>query len=329
MLTEVKNNYKSILKYFDFDESISTAEYNKQKLIEMAKNGEAKPNWKTKLGQKLSNYTSKSSVCYDPIFIKELKKIRSDWIANKSENFYKKKQKLILLAKNGKNKPKERTKLGSAFATYTRKSSLVFDRKLTSILKNIRPDWFIKKSDVIKKELIKIAKSGKHRPNQKTKLGSSLSGLLYNNLKFSKLIKKLRPDWFVTQTQIANQMKQQLLNLAKNGKNKPSQKTKLGTLFSNCKNKKSYSYDPDFINEIKKIRPDWLVRSSFTNRQKLITMAKNGENRPSRRKTKIGALLLNYTSKSCASYDADFDKTIRKLRPDWFDLALLRNNNAH
>ena len=49
-------------------------------------------------------------------------------------------------------------------------------------------------------------------------------------------------------------------------------------------------------------------------------MAKNGEDRPTRRGTKIGTSLTSYTTKSSLAYDPVFDKTIRTLRPDWFKI---------
>lgn len=60
-----------------------------------------------------------------------------------------------------------------------------------------------------------------------------------------------------------------------------------------------------------------LPKSSILNRQKLIKMANNGEDRP-HRKTKLGKFLDNYTCKSSGSYCPKFDATIRRLAPNWF-----------
>jgi hypothetical protein len=49
----------------------------------------------------------------------------------------------------------------------------------------------------------------------------------------------------------------------------------------------------------------------------LIQIARNGEARPSQ-KIKEGITLSRYTNKLRSSYCEKFDKTIRKLRPDWF-----------
>jgi hypothetical protein len=110
MLTEVKNNYKSILKHFDFDESISSADYRKQKLIEMAKRGEPRPSQqKTKEGHYLSSYTIKSSSSYCPEFDKTIRKIRPDWFVKSSDEG---RQKLIEIAKRGEPRPNYKTKIG-------------------------------------------------------------------------------------------------------------------------------------------------------------------------------------------------------------------------
>jgi hypothetical protein len=54
MLTEVKNNYKSILKYFDFNESISSVDYKKQKLVEMAIKKKPRPSKRIKYGMSVN-----------------------------------------------------------------------------------------------------------------------------------------------------------------------------------------------------------------------------------------------------------------------------------
>jgi molybdenum-dependent DNA-binding transcriptional regulator ModE len=272
MLTEVKNNYNSILKHFDFDESVSSVNYKKQKLIDMANSGKAKPTTKTKLGKLLSNYTNKASPTYDAKFDKTIRKLAPNWFISTSQIM---KDNLIEMAINKKPKPSRKTKMGRALSEYTKKSSRCFDSDFDKTIRKIAPNWFISKSQITKDKLVEMAKNGEPRPSQKTKLGRALSEYTKKSSRcfdanFYKTINKLRPDWFVSQKQIANQKKKQL-----------------------------------------------------------IEMAKNGDKRPAYEKTKLGKALSNYTRKLSKAYDPIFDKTIRKLRPDWFDLALLRNNNAH
>ena len=142
MLTEVKNNYKSVLKYFDFDESISSVDYKKQKLVEMAKSGEDRPPYKSKLGQALSSYTLNSSKCYCPNFDKVIRKEVPSWFVSQEEKANQVKQKLIEIAKNEKPRPSQKTKLGRDLARATAKSHESYDSNFAKIIKELRPDWF-------------------------------------------------------------------------------------------------------------------------------------------------------------------------------------------
>lgn len=143
MLTEVKNNYKSILKHFVFNKSMSSADYKKKKLIEMAKNGEDRPSQKTKIGRSLSEYTKKSSRCFDANFYETISRIRPDWFVSQTELASQKKKTLIQMAKNGEDRPShDRTRIGQALSNYTRKSSHVYDPVFDKLIRKLRPDWF-------------------------------------------------------------------------------------------------------------------------------------------------------------------------------------------
>jgi hypothetical protein len=113
-------------------------------------------------------------------------------------------------------------------------------------------------------------------------------------------------------------MKQKLIAMAKSGAKKPHyKKTKEGIGLGNYTGKLSLVYDPVFDKTIKKLRPDWFVSTAKTMRKRLIAIAKSGAKKP-QDKTKEGRALRHYTSKSSGSYCPEFDKTIKKLRPDWF-----------
>jgi len=51
----------------------------KEELFMVAKTGEKKPHYKTKLGSALKNYLTKSSSSYDPAFDAKIRKLRPDW----------------------------------------------------------------------------------------------------------------------------------------------------------------------------------------------------------------------------------------------------------
>jgi hypothetical protein len=115
--------------------------------------------------------------------------------------------------------------------------------------------------------------------------------------------------------------KQTLEEMAGNGEPRPSQKTKIGKFLSDYTKPSSMMYDAKFHRKMKKLRPDWFWSQTEVAGQKkkeLLRMARNGEKRPGYEKTKLGQALSNYTRKKSPAYDAVFDKTIRKLRPDWF-----------
>jgi hypothetical protein len=200
MLTEVKNNYKSILKHFDFDESVSSSEYKKQKLIEMAENKEeARPSQKTKLGRSLARYTTLSHDCYDSNFAKIIKELRPDWFRFNESN--KNKQKLIIIAKNNGDRPNHNTKLGKYLISYISQSRNTYDEHFTEIIKDIRPEWFVSSTNYIKQTLIGMANNGESKPcYKKTRLGINLynyttKGKMFD-INFNNTIRSLRPDWF-------------------------------------------------------------------------------------------------------------------------------------
>lgn len=114
-----------------------------------------------------------------------------------------------------------------------------------------------------KQNLIDMANNGEPRPSQKTKEGRALSEYTKISsrcfdINFYKKIGSIRPDWFVSQTETANQKKQELIRMAKNGEPRPSyEKTRIGQALSNYTRKSSYVYDAEFDILIRELRPDW------------------------------------------------------------------------
>jgi hypothetical protein len=319
MLTEIKNNYKSILKHFDFDESISSVNYKKQKLIEMANNRESRPHSrKTKEGRALRSYTNKSSDCYCEKFYKTIYKLRPDWFESTSQIM---KQKLIQMAKNKEDRPKQNTKEGRALRSYTNKSSDCYCEKFDKIIRSLPIFWFASKSYFVKQKLIQMAKNKEDRPKRNTKEGRALNNYIFKSSsaycpEFDKTIHKLRPDWFMKSS---DKKKQLLIDMANSGAKRPnSKKTKEGWALSSYTNKSSDYYCEKFDKTIRKLRPDWFESTSQIMKQKLINMAKRDEPRPNCLKTKEGRALTKYINKSQSTYCPKFDKTIRKLAPSWF-----------
>jgi hypothetical protein len=316
MITKTRARNSDLSDFFGLDKLPKSSDIMKQKLIAMAKSGEPYPNHKTKEAKCLYNYTNKFSGSYCPNFDKTIRKSRPDWFESTSQIM---RQKLIKMAKRGAKRPHCKTKEGQALCGYTCKFSSSYNKKFDKTIRKFGSDWFISTSEIMKQKLIKMAKNGVKRPSRKTKEGRSLCS--YTNKsssaycpEFDKLIHKLRPDWFISTSEI---MKQKLIKMAKSGLKRPYHKTKEAKCLVSYTNKSSSAYCPEFDKLIHKLRPDWFVSTAEIMKQKLIAMAKSGLKRPYH-KTKEARALVDYTNKSRRSYCPKFDKTIRKLAPSWF-----------
>ena len=122
-------------------------------------------------------------------------------------------------------------------------------------------------SNLRKQQLIQLAKSKQPRPSsRKHPLGCSFNNYINTNSQtfdpfFTKQIKELAPHWFVPRSTIANQKKQQLIQLAKSKQPRPnSRKHPLGCLFNSYINPTHGSYDPKFTKQIKELAPHWFKK---------------------------------------------------------------------
>jgi superfamily II DNA or RNA helicase/chorismate mutase len=330
------DNFANKIKKLQPDWFENSANKKKEELLNMARNGNERPMAKKcSLARVLCFYTNKNNACYDPIFDKEIRKLRPDWFISQSDKVKEKKIKLLKMAKEGKNRPNQKNNpLGYVFSDYIKKNKKggssydpVFDKEI----RKLRPDWFITQTEVAKQkkeELLKMAKIGKSKPHYKNHLlvhvfnaYTNKSSSSYDPV-FDKEIRKLRPDWFFTPAEKANENKKKIIRIAKNGKSKPHYKThNLGSFLYQYTNKSSSSYDPVFDKEIRKLRPDWFITQTEVAKQKkeeLLKMAKNGKDKPDGKNEVQRRNISNYTNKNNVCYDPVFDKEIRKLRPDWF-----------
>jgi hypothetical protein len=258
MITKIKTKSSDLAELFSFKKLLMPSHITKQKLIYIAKSGAKRPSRKTKEGRCLSGYTIKSSNSYCPKFDKLIRKLRPDWFESTSIIM---KQKLVDIAKSSAKRPHYKTKEGWSLSRYTIKSSGTYCPKFDKLIRKLRPDWFEPRSQIMKRKLVDIAKSGTKRPSRKTKEGRALSSYTIKSsnsycLKSYKLIRKLRPDWFESTSII---MKQKLIAIAKSGAKRPIRKTKEGKALSNYTIKSSSSYCPKFDKLIHKLRPDWFI----------------------------------------------------------------------
>ncbi len=315
---------KAIDGWDEFAKEAPSSSRKKRELLALAKRGEPRPVIrKHPLGSALCCYTNKRQKLYDPKFDKEVRKLAPSWfIKTADEN----KKQLIAMAKIGKSRPgKWKHPLGSALSCYANKHHKLYDPKFDKQIRKLAPQWFVKTSDKHKQQLIAMAKGGEPRPVQnKHPLGSALCR--YTNKKkptydpkFDKKIRRLTPSWFV---HTLSENKKQITAMAKRGEPRPGEKKHpLGSALSCYTNKKKPTYDPKFDKEIRKLAPQWFVKTSLENKKQLIAMAKGGEPRPVQNKHPLGSALYCYTNKNRNTYDAKFDKEIRQLTPNWFKKA--------
>jgi hypothetical protein len=238
-----------------------------------------------------------------------------------------KKRQLLDMARRGEPRPKQKTTIGTAFGSYTRKKSPVHDPDFTKEIRGTAPSWFFSPTEKVarnKRLLLEMARRGDPRPSQKNPLGSSLNryanggGRCYDPA-FAKNIRRIAPHWFFSRSDVANRKKTQLLLMAQRKEKRPSTHP-IGKRLTDYTNKQSRSYDPDFTKKIKALAPEWFVPKSERVEQmkrKLLEMAGRGMQKPARGSRLVG-LLYRSTNKKSDCHDPDFASKIRRLAPNWF-----------
>ena len=326
MLHKVKNARREILRGLpELMALLSPSARKKQLLLEMASKRQPRPHWKSALGGALRNYTSKSTITYDADFTRKITRLAPQWFLSRVE---KSKKKLLEMAARGDDKPKiKEHPMGGVLQNYTSESSSYYDPEFTKKIKKLAPHWLLRTADQNKKMLLEMAKKRRPRPAWKHPLGKVLPSYISKMSKiydpdFTRKIRKFAPEWIlVPKTEVANQKKARLLDMAKKGAPKLGHDHPLVRALSNYTSKKSSTYDSDFDKKIRKIAPHWFVFKSHVARQRkqnLLNIAKKGGPRPSQKTHPLGRALSNYTQKNSDSYDAEFTKKIRKIAPHWF-----------
>jgi len=186
-----------------------------------------------------------------------------------------------------------------------------------------------------KQKLLAMAKNREKRPDQRThKLGQVLRAYTCKGTKcfdpiFNKKIRKIAPQWFVSQSDVANQKKQKLLAMARKRELRPhNKKHSLGRVLSFYTSKNNECYDPVFDKQIRKLAPHWFVSKSDitkSNKKKLLLMAKNKNGKPVIGKHPLAAVFHCYTNPNHVRYDDEFRKQIHAIAPYWlitqYDIA--------
>lgn len=320
-----------------------SAEEMKEKLLELARLNQKRPHsHKTKMGQWLCRFTCRAYENFDAKFNVEIRKLAPTWFCKKGKNS----KKLLELARKKRPKPtKKNLLLYNALHNYTSPSSQAYDVKLDRELRALSPHWFMTLEDrrryfeavrvEKKKEILDLARSTeKHLKEINKKLARTLQYATLKSSKhydagFDRMIRELKPEWFAKKTsRSAALKKEKLIELANSGASRPTCRHELGRFLTYYTAKSTHSYDLDFDQKIRKLRPDWFSVIETARREKkdlLLELAKRGESRPQLKVHPLGFALNSFTNKQKKSYDREFDKEIRKLAPDWFlNIAALK-----
>jgi len=243
----------------------SSSDIKKTQLLEMARNGDKRPSQRTyPLGTALGSYTIKGSEIFDEDFTKQIKEIAPDWFVSRSNTANTKKAQLLEIARNGEPRPHQtKHSLGRSLCSYTTKGRAIFDEDFTKQIKEIAPHWFENTANTKKAQLLEMARNGDKKPHRETVPGTALHSYTTKGRDtfdedFTKELKEIAPDWFVSRSNTANTKKAQLLEIARNGEPRPHQtKHSLGTALGSYTIKGSEIFDEDFTKQIKEIAPHW------------------------------------------------------------------------
>ena len=112
---------------------------------------------------------------------------------------------IMALVESGAPRPVENARLHRYINEVGNMNSGSYDFNFSRKLKKLRPDWFEKKKPTFtpgRLEILEIAKSGAEKPSTSTAIGKRLSGYLNSSKldydgNFDRLIRELRPDWFI------------------------------------------------------------------------------------------------------------------------------------
>lgn len=175
-----------------------------------------------------------------------------------------------------------------------------------------------------KKLLMEMAKGGFKRPSKSHPLGQFLCAYTNQNRNsyddsFTQSLMSIRRDWL----EKISWKKEEIIKLAERGASKPNDKKGvISRAYSRYTDKNKKSYDSDFVQKLKKIRPEWFLSPSEKSKIKkdeLIKMAQNGDQKPNARTNELGKILPFYLNPKSPLFDKDFRIVIKKIRPDWFD----------
>lgn len=301
-------------------------------LIDYAKNGNPRPKRNTDLGNLLFSLSQKPQTATRQKIYNELRTIAPVWFDDLRKQ--QAQEELLTLAKSGIKRSEISRYLNNRLRTYITKSSTIYDEAFDKKIKEVRPEWFnTTRREMFSEAILELAKSGAQKPKSTDTLWSYYNTYVRDDTPLKQELMELRPDWFVPADH--QEYKNTLLEMAKNGERRPYAASRLGHLLNRYLWPHNYQHDPEFIEQIKKIRPDWFrgkkksnnqpkrpvksesIRLTLERKAELLEIARNKGLRPDRTK-EIGIFLSMYISPSSNTYDPVFVEELKAIAPSWF-----------
>ena len=229
------------------------------------------------------------------------------------------KQELLQLAKEGKPRPVAGSAIAQCLFKYTSARNSCYDAEFSNQIRSMTPNWGWRYPERDRQTLLDMAKRGDERPKNKTTLAHKLANyttvtsVSYNRALTRKL-KKLAPHWW---RDTVKEKKQQLLELARSGGDKPKGSVSLNVALYRYTTKGRPQYDAVFREKLRRLAPHWFRDQVAYKKELILDMALNKKPKP-----KAGQFLRSpldmYISPSSHSYDYKFRSKLMRVAPDWF-----------
>lgn len=178
--------------------------------------------------------------------------------------------------RNNHTVPREESLLAHRLYNYMTEGQSTYDAAFARTMRETRPEWFQTSSKLDKQEdLLRRAAAGDAKPNRKSedpderRRGAALhnythkSSISYDE-NFECRMRAIRPDWVQRRSPKAS--REALMRAAKLGMSRPAWNTSEGRALGRMANPREPSYDPAFLQELEKARPDWFAGRAWRTR---------------------------------------------------------------
>ena len=231
-------------------------------------------------------------------------------------------EELLSLARRGAPRPSSSSKnptersLGEMLPRYMNPKKNVFNATFSRKIVELAPQWFTKRAMNVRRmtTLLEMAQRGEPRPPWGTALARCLAQYACKTSKFPAFAKDIHataPHWFQDQRVVA--MKTKLLEMAIDGKAKPSRNSVEGKRLATYLCKAHPCYDAEFRSHIEAANSNWVRNGNAQDTiQDLLRLAATGCDRPAPRSSMETAIHRH------AKVGSELNHELRRLAPHWF-----------